>query len=723
MATERVQIEISETGGDRVVNVFVTIKREAEGAGREIDNMRRRVNPLLAALRGIGRVASTSLRGVRSAFRTTTQAARTLTRGLLSIRTALLGLAAGAVVGTVLRLADSFIALQNRVRAFVPETAKANAVLRELTSIARRARVDTDSVATIFQRLLIVQDDLGRSTSELLGFTESLSKAVKVSGASAVESSAALIQLSQGIASGTLRGDELRSVLEQLPFVARVIADELGVGIGELRRIGQEGRITADVIFRAFENAGETVDARFQGLTVTLGDAFTVLRNSFRETVGTLLQTTGVLDAITGFVLRLAEALDQVTKIAQRLNKPLFRLSEGVAIDGDISSIQTETTAGKLLRGIADQFIKDVVDSFAKIFGGLPVFIAGASAEIVATVGPRVVELLIEAAKTAGRAFADAISDAFPILKLISDGRPTEASTFIEQIALVGRSLREAGQNQISAGLRGRRTGTEDNPDFIGGLFGKSGAFDMAFASLDVLFELVSEKAGGVIEDAAVKAENEASGFGQFLIDEIDSIQDRFADLSRSVGNSFADALDSIFTRTSNLREALLQLGQEISRLFFRAFVSETVGNIVGGFTSTLLGGGASSGAGNPAVAFPSDLDPASFGGLQFAAGGFAPGAPTGFIRGTTIFPMRGGRIGMAGEAGEEFATPARIGPRGDLGVRVQRPNLTVNQTINMRERPNARGDRIGRRQLAREAGSGISTAAGSSSGFVGGRG
>ena len=136
-----------------------------------------------------------------------------------------------------LRQVHELTDFQNRLRLVVDSEEEVRDVTQELFDIAQRTRVEFGAVSTVYSRTALAARDLGIDQSRLLQFTESVSQALILSGASAQEARGALIQLSQAIASGRLRGDELRSVLEQLPVVAQTIADSLGVTRGEFDRL------------------------------------------------------------------------------------------------------------------------------------------------------------------------------------------------------------------------------------------------------------------------------------------------------------------------------------------------------------------------------------------------------------------------------------------------------------------------------------------------------
>lgn len=217
------------------------------------------------------------------------------------------GLTIGAAVREFVQLSDELTNVQNRLRIVTDSEAELVKTQQELLDVSNRTRSSFDGTATIFTRLAVSADELGRTNQQLLQFTESLNQAITLSGASAEEARAGLIQLSQGLASGALRGDELRSVLEQLPAVADVIAKSLGVTRGELRKLGEAGKITADVVLTAFEQARGELAGKFATTVPTIGQAFAVLRNTAVELVGDFNEATGASAALARGLLLVAD--------------------------------------------------------------------------------------------------------------------------------------------------------------------------------------------------------------------------------------------------------------------------------------------------------------------------------------------------------------------------------------------------------------------------------
>lgn len=255
------------------------------------------------------RKATTGTKKVRKELKATETAADKMNKQLKRAFTF-----AGIFLATkqVATLADEFTNLQNRLKTVTDTEAELVTVTEELFDIANRTRSAYDGTVEVFARVGLAAKDLGRDQQELLQFTESLNQAVTLSGASAIEAKAGLIQLSQGLGSGALRGDELRSVLEQLPVVADVIAESLGVTRGELRELGADGKISAEIVLDAFKEARVELEERFGEAVPTLGQSFTVLRNNMLEYVGAADESLGASEGLSVTILGLSDNIDEL---------------------------------------------------------------------------------------------------------------------------------------------------------------------------------------------------------------------------------------------------------------------------------------------------------------------------------------------------------------------------------------------------------------------------
>lgn len=224
------------------------------------------------------------------------------------MRNLLVVVAAVRVIRRFTDLADSMVNLRNRLQATLGSFGAAVDAQEKLVAISLETRTGLDATGDAFARLALGAKDLGLTTDTLLGITTTLNKAIILSGASAQEAQNAMIQLSQGIASGALRGDELRAVLEQLPLVARIIADEFEVPLGKLRELGEEGKLTTERLVAAFQRAEDAVAKDFANTIVTIDQALANLGTNFIVFIDRFSQSTGAANALV-FALSGLESL------------------------------------------------------------------------------------------------------------------------------------------------------------------------------------------------------------------------------------------------------------------------------------------------------------------------------------------------------------------------------------------------------------------------------
>lgn len=236
-----------------------------------------------------------------------------VTAAVTSLGGAFSALAAGLAVKEIVETADALTLVDSRLSLVTDSAQDLTSVQTALYNIANQTRVSFQETANLYARIARSSDQLGVSQADLLEVTEAINKALIVSGASAVEANAALIQFSQGLASGALRGEELASVLEQTPRLAQAIADGLGKTIGELRDLGAEGALTAERVIQALLSQTDEIDREFTQMRVTVGQALTVLNNELGRMINTADEGATATESLARFILRIADALRSIT--------------------------------------------------------------------------------------------------------------------------------------------------------------------------------------------------------------------------------------------------------------------------------------------------------------------------------------------------------------------------------------------------------------------------
>lgn len=233
----------------------------------------------------------------------------------LSVATrALAGYMAGLVtVGSAISKMDTYTGLQNRLKLVTNNQVELNKATEDTFRIAQKTYSAWDSVLQVYQRFSDNAKTLNLTMDDTARLTETVSKAVAISGASAQAADAALVQFGQALASGTLRGEELNSVMEQTPALAKAIAKGMGITVGELRSVAAEGKITSQEIVKALRNVEKDVDALFAKTDITIGQSLTLLNNEITKFVGEAGKGSGAAQVLAGTIQTLAGNLDVLT--------------------------------------------------------------------------------------------------------------------------------------------------------------------------------------------------------------------------------------------------------------------------------------------------------------------------------------------------------------------------------------------------------------------------
>lgn len=234
--------------------------------------------------------------------------------------------AAAMAVVKAATLADDMRLLAARVQVASGSVEDGARALTELTAISQRTSTSVAANASTFARLNQSLLQMGGTQADTLRLTELLAKAIKVSGASGVEATSAMLQFGQALGSGKLAGDELRSLLENAPYLMRQLADGLGVPIGALKKMGEEGELTADRVVNALGKAATQIAQDFEKFPKTVESAFTALTDAalranqrFDDMTGTSARLSGVLQGLTQFIDSLSGAISGTSRESAEL--------------------------------------------------------------------------------------------------------------------------------------------------------------------------------------------------------------------------------------------------------------------------------------------------------------------------------------------------------------------------------------------------------------------
>ncbi|WP_066733538.1 tape measure protein [Cupriavidus sp. D384] len=271
------------------------------------------------------------------------ETAREMRQGYTQIAGLVRTIVAGMSVMSATRIADEWAGVEGRVALSTDSVAERKAALKEIYAIAQRTRQAYAATGDLFQKVQRNAGPLGLQLTDSLGLTEIIGKAMTIGGGDAGSQQAALLQLGQALGAGSLRGDELNSIIEQAPRLALAIADAFGVTVGELRDLGKAGRLTSRELAAGLLRQANKINAEFERMPKTFGGAMVVLKNAVGRQIAALNRATGAARRFSTAVEWLARNLAEVLKLVV-----LIGASTGLVVMR--RRILAATTATRLLQ-------------------------------------------------------------------------------------------------------------------------------------------------------------------------------------------------------------------------------------------------------------------------------------------------------------------------------------------------------------------------------------
>ncbi|MGG5823518.1 tape measure protein [Falsiroseomonas sp. HW251] len=322
-AARTIAIRLTADNAEPTRRALEQVGESGERALRRIDAASAKAHP---ALQGLAAASDGAVRGFAN-LGVSLGGAERIFAGVASgaglAATAIAALAAGTVAAgvAVARAGDAATETLARLQAATGSIAAAEAAYGGLYRLSQQTGVAVSESAGAFARFALAAREVGATNDQVLALVRTVQQAGIVAGASTAETSSTVMQLGQALASGKLQGDELRSILENMPTLAEALARQLGVGVGELRKMGEEGRLTADVVLPALLRAGERINAEFDKLPPTMGRAFSALGEAMTRFAADLDRALGLSQAIARAAQAAAAAVDR-TRVSVGLGTP-----------------------------------------------------------------------------------------------------------------------------------------------------------------------------------------------------------------------------------------------------------------------------------------------------------------------------------------------------------------------------------------------------------------
>ena len=247
---------------------------------------------------------------LESGFDNTTKAVTNTDRSMSKLSRVAVSLAAALSVEQVAQYADAWATVSNKLANSVRPGEQLAEVTERVFNITQQTRSSLDATASLYARLERATRQYGTSADDLARLTTIINKGFVVSGATAQEAENAIIQLSQGLASGALRGEEFNSVNEQGNRLIVALADSLGVSTGKMRELAAQGKLTTDVVVNGLLSQGAQIGDEFAKTTTTISQAIQVAGNNITKFFGENASVKAGVSIFNDAVIGLSENID-----------------------------------------------------------------------------------------------------------------------------------------------------------------------------------------------------------------------------------------------------------------------------------------------------------------------------------------------------------------------------------------------------------------------------
>ena len=267
-------------------------------------------------------------------------------RAMSSLSVVARGLLAALSVQQVASYADAWTTLNNKLANAVRPQEELVDVSTRVFDITQKTRSSLDATATLYARLERGTREYNTSAEDLAKLTTIINQGFVVSGATAQEAENAIIQLSQGIASGVLRGEEFNSVSEQGSRLMVALAQSLGVGIGQLRAMAAEGKLTTDVVVNGLLSQGDEIGKEFANTVTTISQAMQTAGNNITKFFGENSTVKSFVSTFNTSVVSVSENIEGLSAILA---------SAAVLMGGRYAGALALATAEKVKKAIASR--------------------------------------------------------------------------------------------------------------------------------------------------------------------------------------------------------------------------------------------------------------------------------------------------------------------------------------------------------------------------------
>lgn len=279
------------------------------------------------------------------------------------LATAMAALGVGFGAKELANIADEYSSMAGRINIAVGETGNFEAAMQGVKDVSLATNSNLSATTQLFTKINDAGKELGMTQQQSLDLTKTITQAIQLGGGAAESNEAAIIQLTQALQSGVLRGDEFNSIMEQAPGISKALAASLGVTTGELRAMAGEGKLSAQTVIQALQEQSAAIESDYEKLPLTIGKALQKIQTQWAILIGEFDQDNGASSKVAEWLSALGDSMGMLDTI-------LDDVGEGISWVGDqIDGIDTGTiVAMKQAFEAAYTALKDFAGAMAEGF-------------------------------------------------------------------------------------------------------------------------------------------------------------------------------------------------------------------------------------------------------------------------------------------------------------------------------------------------------------------
>ncbi len=334
---------------------------DIEVAQRQVDQLEKEVQQADQAFNDfqaeVGR-ANTQLKETDSAAASTKKGLDGAKFAVNALVGAMAALGVGLGLRELAEAADSYTNLSARIKIATAEHGNFEQAMAGVHQVALATNSNLEATAGLFTKVNDVGKQMGMTQQQSLDLVKTINMAIQTGGGSAQASEAAITQFTQALQSGVLRGDEFNSIMEQAPGISKALAASLGVTTGELRKMAENGELSAEKVIKALQGQSTAIQAEYDQFPTTIGNALQRIQTQWQILIGTMDQANGASATVAEWLVMLADNMGIVETI-------LEDIGEGFVWVGDqLKKIDPETIIA--LKNAAQQAyetVKSMIES------------------------------------------------------------------------------------------------------------------------------------------------------------------------------------------------------------------------------------------------------------------------------------------------------------------------------------------------------------------------